>query len=252
MIGLAGQYATVDELLTGRENLELVGLLYHLDQAGLPAPGRRRPGTDVARRGRGQARQDLLGRHAAPPGPGRQPHRPARRSCSWTSRPPGSTPGRATSCGSSSKNSSPTARPCCSRRRTWRKPSTWRTRSSSWTPDVPWPTGTADELKDQLGGNVLEVRVSRRADLERGRLAHRGPRPRRARLDPELNKVSLPVKGGPRVLIAAGRALDDSGMALDDLGIRRPSLDDVFLALTGHATGFRRRRTATARPGGSR
>ena len=33
MIGLAGQYATVDELLTGRENLELVGLLYHLDKS---------------------------------------------------------------------------------------------------------------------------------------------------------------------------------------------------------------------------
>jgi ABC-2 type transport system ATP-binding protein len=46
----------------------------------------------------------------------------------------------------------------------------------------------------------------------------------------------MPVRGGPRELIAAGRALDDAGVALDDLGIRRPSLDDVFLALTGHAT----------------
>jgi len=36
------------------------------------------------------------------------------------------------------------------------------------------------------------------------------------------------------VLIAAGRAIDDDGIALEDLGIRRPSLDDVFLALTGH------------------
>ena len=36
------------------------------------------------------------------------------------------------------------------------------------------------------------------------------------------------------MLIAAGRALDDAGIALEDLGIRRPSLDDVFLALTGH------------------
>jgi ABC-2 type transport system ATP-binding protein len=47
----------------------------------------------------------------------------------------------------------------------------------------------------------------------------------------------MPVSGGPRELIAAGRALDDSGLALDDLRIRRPSLDDVFLALTGHAAG---------------
>ena len=36
------------------------------------------------------------------------------------------------------------------------------------------------------------------------------------------------------MLIAAGRALDDEGVELEDLGIRRPSLDDVFLALTGH------------------
>ena len=97
--------------------------------------------------------------------------------------------------------------------------------------------GTADELKDHLGGNVLEIRVSHRADLERAaslvtELGSAAPR-----LDPELNKVSMPVSGGPRVLIAAGRALDDSGLALDDLGIRRPSLDDVFLALTGHAAG---------------
>ena len=43
----------------------------------------------------------------------------------------------------------------------------------------------------------------------------------------------MPVRGGPRDLIAAGRALDDAGIELDDLEIRRPSLDDVFLALTG-------------------
>ncbi len=46
--------------------------------------------------------------------------------------------------------------------------------------------------------------------------------------------MSLPITGGAKVLIAAGRALDNEGIALEDLGIRRPSLDDVFLALTGH------------------
>jgi ABC-2 type transport system ATP-binding protein len=48
MIGLAGQYATVDELLTGRENLELAGLLYHLPKPVLPSPGPAGPGADVA------------------------------------------------------------------------------------------------------------------------------------------------------------------------------------------------------------
>ena len=51
---------------------------------------------------------------------------------------------------------------------------------------------------------------------------------------PDLKEVSLPVKGSAKVLIAAGRALDDDGIALDDFGIRRPSLDDVFLSFTGH------------------
>jgi len=46
--------------------------------------------------------------------------------------------------------------------------------------------------------------------------------------------VTLPAKGGAPVLVAAARRLDDAGVVLDDLGIRRPSLDDVFLALTGH------------------
>ncbi len=83
--------------------------------------------------------------------------------------------------------------------------------------------GTADELKDHLGGNVLEVRVRHRDDLEQAArliadLGRGAPR-----LDPDLNKISLPVTGGPRALIAAGRALDDDGVALDDLGIRRPS-----------------------------
>ena len=94
--------------------------------------------------------------------------------------------------------------------------------------------GTADELKDQLGGNVLEVQVTKRADLDKAAsliadLASAPPR-----LDTGLNRITLPVQGGARVLIAAGRALDDAGVELEDLGIRRPSLDDVFLAITGH------------------
>ena len=94
--------------------------------------------------------------------------------------------------------------------------------------------GTADELKDQLGGNVLEVQVTRRADLDKAAslIAALGTAP--VRLEPALNRVTLPVQGGARVLIAAGRALDDAGVELEDLGIRRPSLDDVFLAITGH------------------
>ena len=96
--------------------------------------------------------------------------------------------------------------------------------------------GTATELKDHLCGNVLEVRVTNRTDLELATslITNLGSAP--PRLDPELNQILLPVKDGTRVLLAAGRTLEDHGIALDDLGVRRPSLDDVFLAITGHAT----------------
>ena len=85
-IGLTGQYAALDDYLTGRANLFMIGRLARLAAAG-PA-GRRAAGPlrpDRRRRARGQ---DLLRRHAPPPGPGRQPDRPARRCSSSTSRPP--------------------------------------------------------------------------------------------------------------------------------------------------------------------
>jgi ABC-2 type transport system ATP-binding protein len=97
--------------------------------------------------------------------------------------------------------------------------------------------GTADELKDHLGGNVLEIRVSNADELGRVATLVAGLGSKPPRIDRDLNQVRLPVREGPRSLIAAGRVLDDSGIELEDLGIRRPSLDDVFLSLTGHPTG---------------
>jgi len=94
--------------------------------------------------------------------------------------------------------------------------------------------GTSDELKDQLGGDVLEIRVADPADLERAADLVGGFGSGPPHLDPVLNELTLPIKGGAKGLIEAGRALDDKGIGLIDLGIRRPSLDDVFLALTRH------------------
>jgi ABC-2 type transport system ATP-binding protein len=96
--------------------------------------------------------------------------------------------------------------------------------------------GTADELKDHLGGNVLEVRVTNAGDLERAALLVEDLGSASPRLDRDVQQVSMAIKGGPRELIAAGRVLEDNGVALEDLRIRRPSLDDVFLAITGHTT----------------
>jgi ABC-2 type transport system ATP-binding protein len=98
--------------------------------------------------------------------------------------------------------------------------------------------GTADDLKNRMGGDVLEIRINAPRELERaaaliGRLCHATPQ-----IDSALGLISVPTKGGPRTLIDAGKALDDAGIVLDDLGIRRPSLDDVFLAITGRAASI--------------
>ena len=78
-MGLTGQAATVDELLTGRENLRLMGSLYGLSKADDPPALRRAPRALLAHRCRQQGRQGLQRWHAPPPRPRGQPHRhPAR------------------------------------------------------------------------------------------------------------------------------------------------------------------------------
>ena len=98
--------------------------------------------------------------------------------------------------------------------------------------------GTADELKDHLGGNVLEIRVADRHDLDKAATLISGLVSGPPRLDIDLKQIDASIKGGAKVLIAAGRALDDAGIEVEDLGIRRPSLDDVFLSLTGHTAAL--------------
>jgi len=93
--------------------------------------------------------------------------------------------------------------------------------------------GTASELKDDLGGDMLEARVTNPSDLERAAALLAKIGDARPRIDRDQQRVSLPTKGGTRLLVAAGRQFEDERIPLDDLGIRRPSLDDVFLALTG-------------------
>jgi ABC-2 type transport system ATP-binding protein len=94
--------------------------------------------------------------------------------------------------------------------------------------------GTSDELKAQLGSDVIEVRADNPEDLQRivdllVRLGTEAPR-----VDPIERRVTVPVSRGVQDLMAAVRLLDEARITPSDLGLRRPSLDDVFLALTGH------------------
>ena len=79
LIGLAGQYAAVDENLTGRENIDMVGRLNHLPKKSVTNAGRRAARAVRADRRRRPAAQDLLGGHAPPPRPGRRPGGPTHR-----------------------------------------------------------------------------------------------------------------------------------------------------------------------------
>jgi ABC-2 type transport system ATP-binding protein len=97
--------------------------------------------------------------------------------------------------------------------------------------------GTAFELKEQLGGSVLEARVVYPSDLERAAALLTNFAGSPARIDVNQQRVSVPALSGTEFLMRAGRLLEGEHIALDDLGIRRPSLDDVFLSLTDEGRG---------------
>ena len=54
-------------------------------------------------------------------------------------------------------------------------------------------------------------------------------------IDEHVRKITVPARGGAGRLVRVVRELDEAGIAIDDIALRRPTLDDVFLTLTGHA-----------------
>ncbi|MFF1682130.1 ATP-binding cassette domain-containing protein [Streptomyces sp. NPDC058256] len=95
---------------------------------------------------------------------------------------------------------------------------------------------TPDGLKDTVGGDRIEVVVSERADIPRvvkvvARVADGEPESDETEL-----RVHAPVTDRVAALTDVARTLQDEGVAVEDIGLRRPSLDDVFLRLTGHRT----------------
>ncbi len=233
-IGLAGQYAAVDELLTGRENLELVGLWCHLAKS------------EYRHRA-----QEVLERFALTEAGDRQV-----KTYSGGMR-------RRLDIGASLIAKPPVL--------FLDEPTTGldpRTRNDVWEfieelvaagttvllttqymeeaerlaqqivvidAGAVIAQGSALQLKERLGGDLLEARVTKLSDLDRAAalLGSLGEGP--ARSDPDQQRVSIPTAGGTTLLIAAGRRFEEEQIPLDDLGIRRPSLDDVFLSLTGAA-----------------
>jgi ABC-2 type transport system ATP-binding protein len=236
LIGLAGQYAAVDENLTGRENLELVGRLYHLgkkerrtraaDVLALfsltDAAGRQVKTYSGGMRRRLDVGASLVGRPALlildEPTTGLDPRS---RIDVWEF-----------------------LRDLVVDGTTVLLTTQYLEEADALAHKIVVldegkviAEGTSDELKDQLGGDRVEARVAGAEQLETVRtiLAELGDGP--PHTDYLQNRVSVPSRQGARTLIAAARRMADAGVDLDDLSVRRPSLDDVFLALTGHAAG---------------
>ncbi|MGH8959670.1 MAG: ATP-binding cassette domain-containing protein [Jatrophihabitantaceae bacterium] len=95
--------------------------------------------------------------------------------------------------------------------------------------------GTADELKAQVGGERVEVVVGRPDELAPAEAILTELANGALKIDTHTRHITAPVRGGAGVLTEALRRLDAANVVVLDVALRRPTLDDVFLTLTGHA-----------------
>jgi ABC-2 type transport system ATP-binding protein len=233
-IGLAGQYAAVDENLTGRENLEMVGRLYHL--------GRRRS------RDRALELLDQFGLGDAANRPAKTYSGGMRRrldiAASLIARP------RVLFLDEPTTGLDPR-----SRLGMWEfiadlvHDGTTILLTTQYLEEADRladrmvvidkgqviARGTADELKAQVGGERLELTVRTVDQLGVVTDVLRPLGQGEAHADPQTRRLSVPVTGGTDTLAEALRRLSGTDVEVLDIGLRRPDLDDVFLTLTGHS-----------------
>ncbi|WP_241268347.1 ATP-binding cassette domain-containing protein [Streptomyces chrestomyceticus] len=95
--------------------------------------------------------------------------------------------------------------------------------------------GTSDELKARTGGERVEVVVHAAEHIGTADEVLRGFGKGASKIEQHTRKITVPVTGGAKLLAEVIRELDVRGVEIDDIGLRRPTLDDVFISLTGHA-----------------
>ncbi|HET8912091.1 MAG TPA: ATP-binding cassette domain-containing protein [Ktedonobacteraceae bacterium] len=96
--------------------------------------------------------------------------------------------------------------------------------------------GTSDELKTQVGGERLEITVARGGNLEEAQEALRPFSQAEIQVNADERQLVVPITNGAQRLTTVVRELDAARIPLENLALRRPTLDDVFLSLTGHGT----------------
>ena len=94
--------------------------------------------------------------------------------------------------------------------------------------------GTPDQLKGLVGAERIEVTVADAATLEQAQRVLARFAVGEQQTDPRARSLITPIEGGATVLARALRELDRAQVSVQDVGLRRPTLDDVFLSLTGH------------------
>ena len=98
--------------------------------------------------------------------------------------------------------------------------------------------GTADSLKSEVGGERVEVIVQAGTDLQAARAVLAEVASGDVLVEEHTRRLTAPVTGGGKVLVEALARLDAAGIDVLDVALRRPTLDDVFLTLTGHVSAL--------------
>jgi len=96
--------------------------------------------------------------------------------------------------------------------------------------------GTPDQLKSRVGADIIELHTADGATLERASQVLSTLGIGEPVTDPATRRCSLAAPAGSKLLPIVIRSLDDAAVAVEDISLRRPTLDEVFLALTGHTT----------------
>ncbi|KAA3641136.1 MAG: ATP-binding cassette domain-containing protein [Armatimonadetes bacterium] len=236
-IGLSGQYAAVDEHLTGFENLDMIGRLYHLGKAKARTRSRElleqfdlvesgdRPVKTYS--GGMRRRLDLAGALVAQPPilfldeptTGLDPRS---RIQLWE-----------------------VIRNLVTQGTTLLLTTQYLEEADQLADDIividhgrEIAHGTSDELKTQVGGERIAITVRAGTDLGSAAALLRPHANDEIHIDKRSRSLSAPITGGAATLTAVIRSFDTAKIEIRDVGIRRPTLDDVFLALTGHTSDY--------------